>query len=346
MKEIQSYTSHDQEGILLNANESTIQFDDSILQEIQQAISKISWNRYPDTDCKELKKLYANIIHQSPEQILVGNGSDQMLGIMIGSFLGKGKTLYTLDPDFSMYDYYASMYDADIIKHKVSFFNVDAFIEEGLKKKVDLVVLSNPNNPTGMTLSVDELKKIITAFSNIPVLIDEAYAEFSQESVIDLVNTYSNLYVTRTLSKAYALASIRVGFLISNSDNIARMQKKMVPYSVSTIDQTVASIVLKHSQMFQDEIQRIVQVRQDWLEKAKSMHSLKIWDSQANFFMVETQWIDDLLQRFEQKNIKIRKFKDKEYCRITIGNTAQNEIVWQILETFEEDHYANSTNHS
>lgn len=337
MKTIQSYTSHDQTGILLNANESSIQFDAAVLQEIQEGILEVAWNRYPDTDCKQLKQTYADMQGIGANQIIVGNGSDQMLGIMIGSFLSKGKTLYTLDPDFSMYDYYVSMYDANI--EKEAYTTAAQWIQTGKEKQADMILFSNPNNPTGMYLEKAELVQIIEAFPDIPIVIDEAYGEFSKDSALDLISKYSNVYITRTLSKAYALASIRIGFLISSKENIEKIQQKMVPYSVSSIDQKVACIVLKHTELFEKEIERIKQVRKSWLEKSQAFKKMEFLPSQANFILVKSNEIETLNALFDHANIKIRKFKGENYSRITIGNDAENEAVFQIFQQFEEGSY-------
>lgn len=206
-KKIEAYSGQKQSGILLNANESSENLPQDIIQEILHAVENTAFNRYPDTAQIELRKAYAKAMGLQTEQVLAGNGSDQMLGLLIGMFLGKGKSLYTYDPDFSMYEYYASSYEADVEKYALPYdgsLDIESFIQHGREKKVSLVMFSNPNNPTGNCLSIEQIRKIIAGFAPVPVVIDEAYFEFSDEtSALTLLADYDNLYVTRTLSKAY-----------------------------------------------------------------------------------------------------------------------------------------------
>ena len=190
---MKGYQTHTQTGILLNANEASQNVDDKIKQEILDAISNLAFNRYPDTTCHELHDLYANIMNVPSSWILSGNGSDQMLGFLIQYYVQGNKTLYTLAPDFSMYDYYVELNHAKIEKFETSLdgsFDVDTFISNGKNKKVDMILFSNPNNPTGHAISKSEMIQICEAFSNIPVIFDEAYMEFGNESAIDLLKTY------------------------------------------------------------------------------------------------------------------------------------------------------------
>ena len=210
MKKIQTYETMKQEGILLNANENPRPLPEAVMAEILEAIRDLPLNRYPDTDETELLQAYGKWTGLVEEMLLAGNGSDQMLGYLIGTFLGRDKILYTFDPDFSMYDYYAGSYEAKVRKFDINedgSLDIDAFIEEGRKNNADLVIFSNPNNPSGHCLSLSECEKITAAFAPLPVVIDEAYIEFAdEESAVQLLDRYDNLYVTRTLSKAFGLA--------------------------------------------------------------------------------------------------------------------------------------------
>ncbi|MBP3853210.1 MAG: histidinol-phosphate aminotransferase family protein, partial [Erysipelotrichaceae bacterium] len=216
-KEVSTYQSHRQEGILLNANESWESLDMETMVEIQKRLPEVAINRYPVDDDEELLDVYSKRIGVNPACIMAGNGSDALLGLMIGFFLGKGKTLYTFAPDFSMYDYYASSYEAKMEKYicqEDGSVDVQDFIAQGKEKEVDAIVFSNPNNPTGHCLNKEEVLTIVRAFPDIPVIVDEAYMEFGNQSVKEELDACPNLYITRTLSKAYAMAGIRVGFVL------------------------------------------------------------------------------------------------------------------------------------
>lgn len=337
-KQIKTYTSHIQSGILLNANESSVNLDADIIQEIQQAIPTIAFHRYPDNTQDEIRHAYANLIHLKKENVLAGNGSDQMIGLMIGTYLAKGKKLYTFDPDFSMYDYYASCYEASVEKFALDDdgkLNVDAFIQNGITKEVSCIIFSRPNNPTGSCLTISEIQKIVEAFHTIPVIVDEAYIEFTTlESAITLLDTYSNLYVTRTLSKAYALAGIRLGFLMSQENNIKQMEKRNVVYALNSVSMKIGTIVLRYASRFQENAKQIQVRREAMYQTMQMMKSLRVFPSHANFLYIKTDYQDTLLHMFQQNNIVIRTYADA--MRITVGTEAENKAVLKVLKQFEE----------
>lgn len=338
-KNIETYQAHTQSGILLNANECSNNLNEDILNEIKDVIDEVSFNRYPDNDQNELLESYSKVIGVKKENLLAGNGSDQMLGLLIGTFLGKDKLLYTFDPDFSMYDYYASTYEAGIEKFVLNddgTLDIDAFIQNGLDKKVSLVMFSNPNNPSGNCLSIDEIKKIVEGFKGIPVVVDEAYIEFANEdSAITLIDAYDNLFVTRTLSKTYSLAGLRVGFMVSNEENMTIMKHKAVVYALNSLSMKVANVVLKHSDAFLKEAKATRDRRKKMYEVVKDFKKVYFYPSQANFLHGRCEHKDELLKRFEEKGIVIRNYSGKDTFRITIGTEEENEAVLEVLKEFE-----------
>ena len=336
---MKGYQTHIHTGILLNANEASQNVDENIKQEILEAISNLSLNRYPDTTCQELHSLYADIMNVPSSWILSGNGSDQMLGFLIQYYLQENKTLYTLSPDFSMYDYYVGLSHSKIEKYETNqdgSFDVDAFISNGKDKKVDMILFSNPNNPTGHAITLCEMKKISEAFKDIPVIFDEAYMEFGKESAIGLLKTYPMVFVCRTLSKAYGLAGIRCGFMLGQQ--VEKLRDLFIPYALSSVTQTIASVVLKHTVEYKDTIAAIISERERMYQKVKEFKKLTIYPSNANFLFGRSEKKDLLLAMFKEKNITIRNYEDASF-RITIGTKEENEMVLDVLRRFE---YANS----
>lgn len=338
-KQIESYQAHQQSGILLNANESSLNLDEEILKEIKEEITSVVFNRYPDNDQTEITEAYGKVIGFEKENILAGNGSDQMLGLLIGMFLGKGKTLYTFDPDFSMYDYYASSYEADIKKFGLredGTLDIDAFIKEGKEAGVSMILFSNPNNPSGNCLYEDEIKKIIEAFENIPVVVDEAYIEFANApSSLALIGQYKNLYVTRTLSKAYSLAGLRLGFLVSNEENMKECKAKAVPYALNSVTMRIGKIVLRHAKDFQKKAEETKERRNVMYEEVSNMKRVTFYRSEGNFLHGYTKEKERLLECFQDAGIVIRNYPGKDTFRITIGTEEENQKVLDVLRKFE-----------
>ncbi len=332
------YTAHKQTGILLNANECSSNLDADILKEIQEAIPEIAFNRYPDDDCTELTEAYAKVMNLKPEQILVGNGSDAMLALVISTFLKGGKTGVTLSPDFGMYDYYCSSYGAKLLKYDTDEkgdFDLDAFISFVKENEGAMVLFSNPNNPSGHFADNEKIKKLCESLPECKIVMDEAYVEFAYESALDILNTCENLYVTRTLSKAYGLAGARLGFLISTPKNMEQIKPLHITYSVNSISQKIGCIVLKYAERFQNEVQKTVQRRNELLNK--SYKNIYLDPSQGNFIRVRAKDLDALLKLFSDNNITIRTYSGKDYCRITVGSPEEIQLVEAVFDRYEKE---------
>ncbi|SHK31712.1 histidinol-phosphate aminotransferase [Hathewaya proteolytica DSM 3090] len=335
-KVVDVYKCAENTGILLNANELYENVNNNLMSQIKEAMGDVMFNRYPDTSCKTLRDEYAKLQGIDSHEVLAGNGSDELIGLLIGIALGNGKKLFTLVPDFSMYNYYASMNEAQVVGLKTKedgSFQIEDFISEAKKENPDMIMFSNPNNPTGSYVESEDIIKILEAFPKIPVIIDEAYGEFAGESMIPYINIYENLYVTRTLSKAYGLAAARVGFLVSNSKNISFVKEKQVPFTVNSMSQAIGTIVIKNADKFIPVIENIRKWRDTLYNKCKSGKDYNIYPSRANFLMVRSKKKIEILQAFKQHNIAVRNFKDDTF-RITIGNEEENLKVKGILERF------------
>lgn len=338
MEEKSLYTAHNQQGTLLNGNELYCNLPDSIREAIFARLQQLDFNRYPDDTCRKARELYAKYAGVEADNLIMGSGSDQMLALVISLLAGPGKTIYTLDPDFGMYDYYAASYGAKLKKYACrEGFDLEEFIEQG--QGADLILFSNPNNPTGQMLNRTEIETILDAFPDIPVVVDEAYVEFADEpSLIQQVENRDNLYVTRTLSKALGLAGLRAGFLAGPKAAIAKLSPQKIVYAVSSFTQLAAEEVLKQSELFVPLVEDIKARREEVFKELQGMKSLEVRPSQANFLLLHTPEKEELVSRFEKAGIQIRDFKGKNDCRITIGSPAETERVLTLLRQFEKDY--------
>jgi histidinol-phosphate aminotransferase len=336
------YRTEQKEGILLNANEADWNLSSQIIEEIKESVGHISFNRYPDNSMKDLLNAYGRVVDLDEKQLLAGNGSDQMLGMMIGSFLGKGKVLYTLQPDFSMYDYYADSYEAVVRKYETKEdgeIDIPSFIEQGKKVKADMVLFSNPNNPTGHCLNIESIEQILNGFKDIPVAVDEAYIEFAnQKSALSLLSRYSNLYVTRTLSKAYGIAGVRIGFLASSKENMKPLKDNAVPYALNSLSMEAGRIVISHAEEIQARREETVSERERMYNEVKDMKTVHFFPSQANFLYASCEVKEELLKAFKNAEITVRNYDDRCHFRLTVGSRENNEKVQSVLKTFEETH--------
>ncbi len=341
MKAVSQYKANQSGTNLLNANESYRNLEDTIISEIREAIDTIDFNRYPEDENINIRSAYASLIQKQATQVIAGNGSDEMLGLMISLFIKQGKKLFTLSPDFSMYDYYVSIQGGEMVKYHYGIndtFDVEAFIKQGTQEAIDLIVFSNPNNPTGRLIKQNELKQILEAFSNIPVIIDEAYADFCEETMLDYIDEYDNLYVTRTLSKAYAMAGVRCGFLISNKKNIDYIKTYKVPYNVNVVTQTIVKIALKHTVLFEQRIEEIKCSREALYEAYTNIQDpcITLYPSTANYLYGTTKYKEQLFIALDKAGITIRNYED-DSIRITIGSKQQNEKILEIIRQISKE---------
>lgn len=338
--------------IKLNSNESYINMDNNLMLEMNSNLSNIELHRYPENDMIEIKKLYADYAEIKSENIIVGNGSDEVIQLAISYYGGFNKKILTLNPDFTMYDFYADLFGGKVVKYKLDeniTFNLEGFIKLGKKEKIDLIIFSNPNNPTGLALSKEDIKKMLKEFPNTPILVDEAYYEFNGESIVSCINEYKNLIVTRTLSKAWGLAALRIGFLISNKSILEKLSKKKIPYTVNSYSQAMVLAALKYPNRVIKNSKLIIANREKLLCQLKSIEKdatkdIKFYPSKGNFIFGRTPYKCELLIGLNKKGILIRNFSDDTF-RITVGSQLENKnlvnvlreiFIYQVVGEYEE----------
>ncbi len=333
------YTAHTQQGLLLNANENANGPRDEVLEEFYAAVKEGALNRYPEDSASQLKERYASLYNLDPAGILVGNGSDMTLQIMINTLCRDGKKLVTLDPDFGMYHFYTAAMQSEVLPFATAWngdFDLDAFIETIKTSNTGLVLFSNPNNPTGHMLSRDEILRLAKAIDPIVLAVDEAYMDFSDQSILDVVQDLDNVIVTRTLSKSWGLAGIRVGFLITNPKITNKLAEWKVVYSVSTLDQLAALAGLNHPENNQDYIELVRNEAKRIEKRLTQIEGLEHGPLHANFYALTTgdpeqnQKIEEALAA---RNIAVRTWPDHSRIRITIALPEHNDQVLEILET-------------
>lgn len=323
--------------IRLNGNESSRNISKERLEEVLNDVKSIEFNRYPEDSSIDLKLKYAIYAGVSEENIIVGNGSDEMLSLVISSYINKGDKVLTLNPDFSMYDFYINLNEGEIIKldcNEDGSYEVEDFIKLGLENKVKLILFSNPNNPTGNTISNKNIIKILNSFKDTIILVDEAYYEFSDESIVSEIKNYKNLLVTRTLSKAWGGAALRVGFLIGNKDKISILKSNKVPYNVNSLSQIIASKILDNKE---DMINTVSEVKKErdrvykeikYIEKSTS--KIKFYKSKGNYIFGRSSNKKELLNALKENKISIRSFNDDTF-RVTIGAIDENNKFLEVI---------------
>ena len=320
-------------SVKLDANEGDKDLYRDLLKKLGE--SDITLNYYPDDSYSELKKEINNYVGYEPKNITVGNGSSELLDLCVKTFVDKDETILSLDPTFSMYSIYAQVFSAKYIGAKAEEdfkVNVDSIIKDIKENNPKLIILCNPNNPTGSVLTKEEVRKIIKSTDAL-IALDEAYMEFGDESLIDEVMDYDNLLIVKTVSKAFSLAGIRMGYIVANEDIITSIEKVRAPYNLNSLSTYIATEALRQKERMFDYVKNIKEEREK-IYKALVNLGVKAYRSSANFVFFKSD-IDNLQKKLVDKDVLIRKFSGKldGYYRVSVGTKEQNE---KFLEAFKE----------
>lgn len=318
------YVSDGSDMIFLDANENP--FENGV-------------NRYPDPQQRSLKTVLAEQKKVSVKNILLGNGSDEVLDLLFRAFCEPKKdNIITLPPTYGMYKVLANI--NNIEEQEVLLLdNFEPNVEEILNRvtvNTKIIFLCSPNNPTGNSFPENTIIEILENFKGL-VVIDEAYIDFSdKESWIVKIKSYPNLIVTQTLSKAYGLAGIRLGVCYGSEDVIAVLNKIKPPYNVNELTQQRALERVLNQEQVQQEVSEILEQR-TYLEKTLSALSfvIKVYKSDANFILVK---VDDANKRYDQlleEGIVVRNRSTQPLCentlRFTVGTVEENKRLIKIV---------------
>ena len=323
------FTADGREMVFLDANENP--FDNGV-------------NRYPDPQQKKLKKELANQKKVSSSQILLGNGSDEVLDLIFRAFCEPKKdNVITLPPTYGMYKVLANIND---VQEREVFLNPDfepdvERIFDAIDERSKLLFLCSPNNPTGNSFFKASVVDILRRFNGL-VVIDEAYIDFSsQESWLEKLQEYPNLIITQTLSKAFGLAGIRLGICYASEEIIAVLNKIKPPYNVNELTQNKALERILDTDAVRTEIAHILGQREHLEEEISRFSFVKeVFPSDANFLLAR---VDDANLRYEQllgKGVVVRNRTQQPLCentiRFTVGTAQENEKLMNALKALEE----------
>ena len=231
--------------IRLDANESPLSLTKEVKERFCAELENIDINRYPDPDSNALREAFAKKFSLDKSNIMAGNGSDEIISVIMTSLLDSGDKLCVAYPDFSMYAFYAELSENEVIVcKKGESFNLDVLSSFVKENGARAVIFSNPCNPTGEGYKRDEVIKFIESTPAL-CIVDEAYMDFWDQSILDLADKYENLIVLKTLSKAYGSAGIRLGFAIGHPSLIRALNVARSPYNVNTLTQTLGKIIIE-----------------------------------------------------------------------------------------------------
>ncbi len=337
---LQPYT-HSSGGykVRLDANESAFELPCNMLEDITSIVKNIDFNRYPDPTANKLCKAFAKFYDIDYTLVTAGNGSDELISVILSAFLMKNDKLVVCEKDFSMYNFYANIFEIECITFdkKIDLnIDIDNLIKCVNENNAKAVIFSNPCNPTSKTMSKDDIVKLINNV-NALVILDEAYMDFWNETLLAEIQKYDNLIILRTASKAVGLASLRLGFAVACEKISNAIKSVKSPYNVNTISQEIGTYIYQNKKYLLDLKNYIVNLRQTLYNSIKEIESkypnkIEVIEGTSNFIFIKTPYSKCIYDYLLDNDISIRYMGD--YIRITAGKSEENEILINHLKSY------------
>lgn len=327
--------------IKLNTNESPFPPSPSVKQVVTHDLLD-RLKLYSDPEVKQLRSAIAEQFGLEAENVFVGNGSDDVLAFSIMGFCGAGGKLCCPDISYGFYPVYADLFGVELeqIKLKDDFsIDINNYIGKGCN-----IVIANPNAPTGLALTVDEVEKIVASNPDNIVIMDEAYMAFCKQSCVELLKKYDNLMVVRTFSKSHSLAGLRVGFGLASKEIIEDLNKlkySFNPYNMNSVSIAAASAAIADNEYYNKNIDEIIRVRELTKDRLSSL-GFTGTDSKANFLFVTHPEFsaEELYKELRKRGILVRYFSKPRidrYLRITVGSAEEMQALTDTLAQIIKD---------
>lgn len=317
--------------IVLSSNEHPSSLPGEIVDWLAERLPRFPFNRYPDPTAKELRALIAQANGLEPHNILLGNGGDELIFDVLLAWGGPDRTLLDLPPTFAMYAVDAASTGTQLVSiPRRADFSVDedAVLARLAQGDIDVVVVSNPNNPTGGLSPETFLIDVLNATDAL-VLVDEAYFEFSRHTMRPHMERHPNLLILRTFSKAFSLAGLRIGYVLGHESVISELMKVRQPYSLDSFAQWVATKVFRERVVFEAAIRDIMRERDRLVHGLEHLSGVEVFPTEANFVMFRVEQAGalwrDLLHGHSVLIRDVSRTPGLEDClRVTVGSAQEN----------------------
>lgn len=289
---------------------------------------------YPSEYSEELCQSIAGHIGVRPDQVMVANGSDEVLEIIFKTMVSKDGVLGYYEPTYGYYSLIANTNDIKVVeiplKSDFTLPGIDGFVDD-----IDALVVCSPNNPTSLTVDKRYIRALLER--DVVVIVDEVYAEFSSEDCLDLIDDHENLLICRTFSKAWGLAGIRIGYAVSDNDNIMQLIENMRAYCVNTLSQSIAMSAIDNSHHMERSLEKTLKER-EYLSEGLEEIDFNVLPSETNFlFCRPPTGIDpfEISRALEERGILVKTFEEariNDFLRITVGTRDINDRLIEELE--------------
>ncbi|MBR6968989.1 MAG: histidinol-phosphate aminotransferase family protein [Ruminococcus sp.] len=326
--------------IRLDANESCFNLSDSLKAKIGKSISQIDFNRYPDCLAKAPIKAFAELYNVPEELVSAGNGSDELISIITGCFFEAGDTIVNVSNDFSMYEFYAQLYEVNVETYQKEAdltINPDKLIAFCKEKGAKGLIFSNPCNPTSLGLDKASVTRIIESLDDMLIILDEAYMDFWDQPMLPDIEKYDNVIILKTCSKAIGLAAVRFGFAVASRTITNAIRAAKSPYNNDSVAQAIVTEILSEKKYLRECRDTLIANTKKLYSEIMELNERygcfeKVYDTCTNFVFIKTAEAEKIYQFMLDNSIAIRKFKG--FIRVTSGNAEENSRFMQALEKY------------
>ncbi|MFI3101719.1 pyridoxal phosphate-dependent aminotransferase [Streptococcus suis] len=300
---------------------------------------------YGDNTYSELIEKYAAYLGVNPKQVTVGVGSDHLIHMIVSTFMEKDDTFLTVNPDFFMYETYTQMHGSRFEtidleeKDGTLVLPVENLLAHAQETNAKILMLSNPNNPSSVAYSLEDLEKLAISFKGL-LVVDEAYIEFANvKSFISRLPQFDNVLVLRTLSKAFGLAGLRVGFAVGSEELIYELDKVIPPFSLSNLTAKMAAVALNYTDKVLETVEVIQNLREEMILFLQGLDNCQVLPSQASFVTFKAPWAEEFYQQALVQDWNFKYYptgKLEGRIRLSIGRPEEMDMMKKMIEKLVE----------
>jgi histidinol-phosphate aminotransferase len=350
-KEVQDIACYEVKTILdRKQNEKIVKMDlnenfaaptDLIQKMLVDVVKDVDVRAYPPPKGAYAAKAIADFLSFDASEIAVANGGDEIMDLLMKTFVRNGTKVLVAEPSFSIYTFYAELYGGKVVQAFLESdfsLNVDKLLQAA-DEQTSIVFVCSPNNPTANQFKETEIRKLLNKFEGI-IVVDEAYADFAPYSVMSLVKEYDNLVVLRSFSKAFGLAGVRLGYMVANKTIVDYVQRVMSPFNVNTITQKIVAAALQKWSYFKEQIDA-VKTERDWLlGQMRQVNGVYVYPSDANFILFKVTknslTSENVKERLENVGVLVKdrgQLQGLQNCiRVTVGTREMNQTFLSALK--------------
>jgi len=334
VRALRAYTlSPHRASVKLNQNENPWDAPERIKEEVLRRFAARKWSRYPDFVPTSLHERLAQFAGWKPDGIIAGNGSNELIQALLMVTIASGNTVLICEPTFALYRQVATVLGGEVVSLSLTpdlQYDSEALLKTVEARQPDVTIICSPNNPTGCVIEETVLQSLLRSSRGL-VVIDEAYHEFAEHSVVPLLKEHENLIVLRTFSKAMAFAALRLGYLLASPDLVREIRKAVLPYNLNAFSQIAAEVAVeKYESELRPLVQQIISERARVFEELSQINGMSPVASKGNFMVVKSAMDPArIFTELLKSDVLIRDVSSypmlSEYFRFSVGTPAEND---------------------